>query len=312
VIYKEIAELIHKHIFQVLVRNQLNVFLIGTGRDARNSLRDPLREELLGAPYYPSLEVFYPEELFDELFQQNNQIDLLRLENLLAKSVHAIVIVLESPGSIAELGAFANHEVLRKRLVVIVNQLYRKDKSFIMLGPVKMLKKINGAVIYYDFNNRHKEALKKLGEQVRGNIRRIAKQVTPDTTIKNLINAQFFLLAAVYVMQSIGKIEINKMIKAIGGEDEETVIAIANSSLNILLRNKELILFSGKYELTKEGLKRITDLLKYQWPRNIILDKLRVVVLNNTLRKNRRWGAQVLSLADAQMLQLVDGANRHP
>ena len=35
-------------------------------------------------------------------------------------------------------------------------------------------------------------------------------------------------------------------------------------------------------------------------------------VLNNTLRKNRRWGAQVLSLADAQMLQLVDGANRHP
>ena len=151
-----------------------------------------------------------------------------------------------------------------------------------------------------------------MGEQVRGDIRRIAKQVTPDITIKNLINAQFFLLAAVYVMQPIGWLEINKMIKAIGSEDEEIVLAIANSSLNILLRNKELMLLSGKYELTKEGLKRFTNLLKHQWPRNIILDKLRVAVLNNTLRKNSRWGAQVLSSADAQLLQLVDGANRHP
>lgn len=311
-IYKEIAELIHKHIFQVLVRNQLNVFLIGSEQGTRNSLRDPLRKELLDVLYYPSLEVFYPEELFDELFQGRNQIDLLRLENLLAKSVHAIVIVLESPGAIAELGAFANHEELKKRLIVIVDQKYKKDKSFIMLGPVKMLKKTNGAVIYYDFEDRNNESLKKLGEQTRGDIRRIAKQVTPDNTIKNLINAQFFLLAAVYVMQPIGWLEINEMIKAIGGEDEEIVLAIANSSLNILLRNKELVLLSGKYELTKEGLKRITDLLRHRWPSNIILDKLRVVVLNNTLRKNRRWGAQVLSSADARLLQLVDGVNRHP
>jgi hypothetical protein len=78
------------------------------------------------------------------------------------------------------------------------------------------------------------------------------------------------------------------------------------------LRNKELILLSGKYELTKEGLKRITDLLKHQWPGNILLDKLRVAVLNNTLRRKRRWGAQVLSSADAKWLQSVDGVNRHP
>ena len=97
-IYNEIAGLIHKYIFQVLVRNQLNVFLIGSEQGTRNSLRDPLRKELLDVLYYPSLEVFYPEELFDELFQGRNQIDLLHLENLLAKSVHVIVIVLESPG----------------------------------------------------------------------------------------------------------------------------------------------------------------------------------------------------------------------
>ena len=71
------------------------------------------------------------------------------------------------------------------------------------------------------------------------------------------------------------RLEINKMIKAIGGEDEEIVLAIANSSLNILLRNKELVLLSGKYELSKEGLKRITDLLKYRWSSNIILDEVK-------------------------------------
>ena len=77
-------------------------------------------------------------------------------------------------------------------MVVIVDQKYKKDKSFIMLGPVKMLKKTNGAVIYYDFKDRNNESLKKLGDQTRGDIRRIAKQVTPDNTIKNLINGSFF------------------------------------------------------------------------------------------------------------------------
>jgi len=300
-IYGDIAQTINKHIYPALIGWQLNVFLIGSAQDVPNSLRDYLRKKLLEVWYYPKLEIFYPEELFDELFQGRNEIDLLHLENLLALSVHAIVIVLESAGSIAELGAFANHEALKNRLVVVVDQKYKKKKSFIMLGPVKMLrKKTDSNVIYCDFENISEDSLNKLREKVNGSIRKIAKQVTPDNSIKNLIYAQFFLLAAVYVMQPITKANIIQMIRSISKEAEDTVMAIVNSSLNILLRNKELLLRSGQYELSKEGLRRIQGILKYkQRLTNVMLDKLRVTVLNHTMRKTKKRGAQILSLAEA-------------
>jgi hypothetical protein len=308
-IYRDIAQIINKYIYPALIERQLNVFLIGSGQDIQNSLRDSLRKKLLDFWYNPNLGIFYPEELFDELFQGRNEIDLLHLENLLALSVHAIVIVLESAGSIAELGAFANHEVLKNRLVVIVDQKYKKEKSFIMLGPVMMLrKKTDSAVIYYNFKNTSEDNLEKLREKVSGCVRKIAKQVKPNNSIKNLIYAQFFLLATVYVMQPMKKADIIKMISSIGNETEETVWAITNASLNILLRNKELLLRSARYELTKEGLRRIQGILKYRRRVTKVIDKLRVAVLNHTMRKTKRRGTQILSSADARMLQLVDGA----
>lgn len=54
----------------------------------------------------------------------------------------AIVLFVETPGSIAELGSFCMDDTLRQRLFVVVNQKHAKAaNSFIINGPVKLIKK---------------------------------------------------------------------------------------------------------------------------------------------------------------------------
>ena len=49
-----------------------------------------------------------------------------------------------------ELGAFVQSEKFEQKLIVCMNQKYARDKSFIMMGPVKHLEKKNKeAVIRY-------------------------------------------------------------------------------------------------------------------------------------------------------------------
>ena len=62
--------------------------------------------------------------------------DLLLFEKDLGYLTSAVVIFLESPGSIAELGAFSQIDSLSKRLMVVVKNGHHPAKSFISLGPI--------------------------------------------------------------------------------------------------------------------------------------------------------------------------------
>lgn len=56
----------------------------------------------------------------------------------------AIVLITETPGAIAELGAFCMDDVLRDRLLVVIEREYvNKEDSFICLGPIKLIKEHN-------------------------------------------------------------------------------------------------------------------------------------------------------------------------
>jgi hypothetical protein len=65
--------------------------------------------------------------------------DLIRFEEDLAYLTSAVVIFLEAPGAIAELGAFSQIEPLKRRLVVVVEEKYHETSSFISLGPLRQL-----------------------------------------------------------------------------------------------------------------------------------------------------------------------------
>jgi hypothetical protein len=50
-----------------------------------------------------------------------------------------VLIVVESPGTFAELGAFSLSEPLRKKLLPIIDRQYRVSESFINTGPVRWI-----------------------------------------------------------------------------------------------------------------------------------------------------------------------------
>jgi len=81
--------------------------------------------------------------------------DLLQLENYLAYLAAVTVLFVESPGSIAELGAFAASDALRPKTLAVLNTVYGSDKSFIADGPVRRIKDENEEhVQYYNWNPR--------------------------------------------------------------------------------------------------------------------------------------------------------------
>ena len=65
--------------------------------------------------------------------------DLLELENYLAHLADVIVLFVESPGSIAELGAFAASDTLRPKLLAVRNTFYASEQSFIADGPIRKI-----------------------------------------------------------------------------------------------------------------------------------------------------------------------------
>lgn len=287
--FEEIAKLINEDVFAKLRERSLTVFLVGASQESSTSIRESIRKELIGRRYGNWLDVYYPEELFEELIRSRAHFDLLSLENLLAKNVHAVVIILESPGAIAELGSFANHKKLRDRLIVVIDKKYRKANSFIILGPVRYLKKNTKSIVI--FHNLRKPQIVELGEQIRGAVRKISAGVQVDTSVANPIAAQHFLLVAIYLMDSVPREILDDVMQAVGVHHSENITIIVTSSLNILLRQREVILQDGKYRLTREGLERLRLTMKLEHEGQSIersLDKLRVKILNSTLRGQKK------------------------
>ena len=82
--------------------------------------------------------------------------NLVDLEEQIAALSTLILLIVESSGSIAELGAFSFIPSLRAKLHVILDGSFQKDRSFIMDGPVAMVdaesKAKGGPSRYYTYD----------------------------------------------------------------------------------------------------------------------------------------------------------------
>lgn len=70
--------------------------------------------------------------------------DLLEVENYVADLADVIILFVESPGSIAELGAFSALTKVQPKILAVVNKKFR-EPSFISDGPVRRLQQRTGA-----------------------------------------------------------------------------------------------------------------------------------------------------------------------
>lgn len=76
-------------------------------------------------------------EHYEDWNDFNTYSDLLLFEKDLGYLTSAVLIFLEGPGAIAELGAFSQIESLSKRLVIVVTDDRHPKKSFISAGPIR-------------------------------------------------------------------------------------------------------------------------------------------------------------------------------
>lgn len=93
-----------------------------------------------------SYEVFRPEEITswhaDGVYK-----NLVSFEADLASVCSLVVIVLESVGALAELGAFSQQDELRKKLIVILPSEFQNDPSFVNLGLLRHIAESNDTSI---------------------------------------------------------------------------------------------------------------------------------------------------------------------
>lgn len=68
--------------------------------------------------------------------------DLLVMENTVAGLASVIVVFVESPGAIAELGAFSVLDEVRDKLLLVVDDKHFRSPSFIRHGPIEHVEKV--------------------------------------------------------------------------------------------------------------------------------------------------------------------------
>lgn len=82
-------------------------------------------------------------EKADDWYQSRKLFDdLLELEEYLAGLSACVLVFVESPGAIAEFGAFSQIDVLQAKLVVVIEDTYFKQQSFIRHGLVEHASRI--------------------------------------------------------------------------------------------------------------------------------------------------------------------------
>jgi hypothetical protein len=82
--------------------------------------------------------LFYAEHVWDTLADRDTA-SALQVEKHLAELSDLVLIVVESPGTFAELGAFALAAELRKKMLPLLDERHAEEESFIRSGPVRWI-----------------------------------------------------------------------------------------------------------------------------------------------------------------------------
>jgi hypothetical protein len=152
-----ILEKIDRSFFRASFRGKLNlpniVFLCGGDLNNKDYIARPALKDYIEANKSRSL-VLYSEN-FAKTFPD---LDLITIEKILASISDTIVIVLESVGSICELGLFTYLNKVAGKVVAVQNESYQSVKSFVSKGPLWKISKLSSArkrVIFLPFSGLH-------------------------------------------------------------------------------------------------------------------------------------------------------------
>jgi len=284
----KLADKIQNEAYKKFVDNKTTVFLCGAAKDNRDSVRAQLEEALLFFSYYRyKYQLVYPEDLFMDLLLGHGSHDLISLENILADSVDAIVIVVESLGAVAELGMFSSNDKLRNKIVCIIDKKYKNDKSFIRLGPVRLMKdKREGVVLYKDFKEMDSQI-----KEIHQAINKVSKESEKVIGVINALQAHVFVLMCIFLLEPVKFNLILELVKHSAKTNNDIATALSTTALSMLINKREIKLYADGYRLTKLGLNEFKNISrignkKYAFDINS-MDEIRIQILNWKLRNKQ-------------------------
>lgn len=146
----------------------------------------------------PDVVVFKAEDVWLQIAKKTN-LNALEMEDQLAQLADLVAVIVESPGTFAELGAFSLSPKLRKKLLPILDVKYRDHRdSFINSGPISWTDRdsLFSPTIYVDFET-VLEATAEFGERL-GRVTTKGKQ-----TVEDLLSSPKHLLFLVCDLVSI-------------------------------------------------------------------------------------------------------------
>lgn len=264
---RKIAKRIHHDIYKKVDIQHVDIFLCGGASTKKKvSIRDSIRPLLSKGK---NIRVLYPEDLFIEIMNLNREANLLELEKFLADNADLICIIAESAGSLVELGAFVNNKSTFDKVVAIIDKKRAKDKSFIMLGPVKMIQKANkNNVIFYQHHKEDKNSkdmFDKLAKDIRtrcGQVRR-SKKLNSDMyekSINTIVGIYHFMPLLLYFFKSLDFETLEDFLKFIYEEESLNTTELKTVMMTgIKLLYKEKLIYKQKingiahYILTRKG-----------------------------------------------------------
>ncbi len=229
-------------------------------------------------------ELLYPEDIFDDLLVGQGQYSLLDLEDILAESVDSIVLFPESPGSFAELGAFASNKRLANKLICVCQHKYEKRKSFINYGPIRLIKASDtGKVFNIVYDNLASDIIKdKIYKKINSAITAIKKKNPIKRNVANIMETENFVLPCIYLIELVPAWELYRLVELATGQEKRSSEIATKASISRLIESHHINRTPKGYTVTKQGINRIKRTLRATY-----LDVVRMELINTQYRKNK-------------------------
>ncbi|MFA5576926.1 MAG: retron St85 family effector protein [Tissierellaceae bacterium] len=286
--YLKLIEDIFDDLHTTYFGDRTHCFLCGSNN---MDFRDKLKERIEGK----GIKVIYAENLFEAIVHNKSKANHLDLEQMLASNVELIVIILESPGAMVELGMFSNNANEIKKLLVLMDDKYRMKESFINYGPIKKISDLDDIkrVFYYKADGDGVKELKEYQQKALSKTLDEFKDLSPvsegDSGILGLISLYYLLQIMIFLFNPIDSRELIDLLMHLNERDgmgisREDITVNINSVLSWLLKEGYLEKDKGdEYKLTKEGIRTIGKEL-YSTFGTRTIDSYRVQFLNYRYR----------------------------
>ena len=124
-----------------VIRPSKFLFLCGGGVSNPNYKASSLRDYLYRVrPTQARLRTeLVLAEKATQLYRDTHYADLISFEEDIARIAAVVLVIAESPGALAELGAFATNDAISRVLRIILQEKYASSESFIRFGPVRRI-----------------------------------------------------------------------------------------------------------------------------------------------------------------------------